>query len=172
MQVKRRFQQHWDEKATFVAHPLEMVFGTICVVFCTFFVVFSTMHPERHFIDICAISNIFPQTFGEVFGDAENNDFYNLSNEKTLFLRVQGLQFSIICVIVFGPPPGPHFQCFFVDLWNARHFLTPKKRSGQKLCECMLNGGEGCPTKIKDMPIRNGFLHQFTPAVPKGTGGG
>ncbi len=25
------------------------------------------------------------------------------------------------------------------------------------------------PTKIKDMPIRNGFPHQFTPAVPKGT---
>ena len=29
--------------------------------------------------------------------------------------------------------------------------------------------GGGCPTKIKDMPIRNGFPHQFIPAVPKGT---
>ena len=29
--------------------------------------------------------------------------------------------------------------------------------------------GGGYPTKIKDMPIRDGFPHQFTPAVPKGT---
>ena len=40
-----------------------------------FFVVFSTMHPERHLIDIWPISNTFSQTFGEVFGDAGNNDF-------------------------------------------------------------------------------------------------
>ena len=50
--------------------------------FAFIFVVFSTMHPERHFIDICAISNIFSQTFGEVFGDAENGDFCNSSTEK------------------------------------------------------------------------------------------
>ena len=34
-----------------------------------FFVVFSTMHPERHFIDFCTNSNTFPKTFGEVFGE-------------------------------------------------------------------------------------------------------
>ena len=28
--------------------------------------------------------------------------------------------------------------------------------------------GGGYPTKSKDMPIRDGFPHQFTPAVPKG----
>ena len=57
-----------------------MVFGTICVLFFICFVVFSTMHPERHFIDICPISNTFSQTFGEVFGDAENSEFCNVSN--------------------------------------------------------------------------------------------
>ena len=46
-----------------------MVFGTICVVFALFFVVFSTMHPERYFIDICPISNTFSQTLGDVFGE-------------------------------------------------------------------------------------------------------
>ena len=41
-----------------------------CVLFfALFFVVFSTMHPERHFIDICPISNTFSQTFGDVFGE-------------------------------------------------------------------------------------------------------
>ena len=82
MQVKRSFQQHWDAKTTFVAHPLGMVFGTISVFFCISFVVFSTMHPERYFIDICPIPNTFSQTFGEVFGDAENCDFGNSSNQK------------------------------------------------------------------------------------------
>ena len=37
--------------------------------FAFFFVVFSTMHPERYFIDFCTISNTFPKTFGEVFGE-------------------------------------------------------------------------------------------------------
>ena len=36
--------------------------------FLYFFVVFSTMHPERHFIDFYTISDTFPKAFGEVFG--------------------------------------------------------------------------------------------------------
>ena len=89
------------------------LWGWFLVQFALFFtcvfVVFSTMHPERHFLDCCPISNTFSTTFGEVFEKAENSDFCNPSNEKTWFLKVKGLQFSIIFVIVFGPTPGHHF---------------------------------------------------------------
>jgi hypothetical protein len=51
---------------------------------------------------------------------AENSDFCNLFYETLLFLKIQGLQISLIFVIVFGPPPGLHFVCFFFDLWVAR----------------------------------------------------
>ena len=70
------------------------------------------------------------------------------------------------------------FFCRFVERQGSRfgasgpHFLTPKKRSEKShasVCGCMRHRGGGCPTKIKDMPIRDGFPHQFTPAVPKGT---
>ena len=71
--------------------------------------------------------------------------FCNLSNEKAWFSRVQGLQFSIIFVIVFGPPPGHHFQCFCVDLWVGRapvlepmgFILWRQKKKRKKSCECM-----------------------------------
>ena len=39
------------------------------LLFALFCVVFSTMHPERHFIDFCTIPNTFSKTFGEVFGE-------------------------------------------------------------------------------------------------------
>ena len=39
------------------------------VLFFIFVVVFSTMHPERHFIVCCTISKTFSKTFGEAFGE-------------------------------------------------------------------------------------------------------
>ena len=73
------------------------------------------------------------------------------------------------------------FFCRFVGRQGSRfganglHFLTPTKINEKNhafLRGCMrvyAKWGGGCLTKIKDMPIRNGFPHQFTPAVPKGT---
>ena len=45
----------------------DFLYNLLC--FLHLIVVFSTMHPERHFIDFCTISNTFPKTFGEVFGE-------------------------------------------------------------------------------------------------------
>ena len=76
------------------------------------------------------------------------------------------------------------FFCRFVGRQGSRfgasglHFFTPKKEAKKvtRVCagvrECMrlyAKVGGGYPTKIKDMPIRDGFPHQFTPAVPRGT---
>ena len=58
---------------------------------------------------------------------------------------------------------------------SGPHFFTQKKEAKKvmrlyaSVRECMREWGGGYPTKIKDMPIRDGFPHQFTPAVPKGT---
>ena len=148
--------------------------------FALFFVVFSTMHPERHFTDICPISNTFSQTFRDVFGEGWKSWFLQPLQWKNIVFEGPGppiFNYFFNCFRTRSRSSFLVFFCRFVGRQGSRfganglHFLTPKKEAKKitRVYAPVCKTGGGYPTKIKDMPIRDGFPHQFTPAVPKGT---
>ena len=74
------------------------------VFFVFFFVVFSSLRPERYFMDLYAILSLFSTPFLEFFAARWKSSFLQPFQAKPWFSRFQGFYFSVFFSNLFHIP--------------------------------------------------------------------
>ena len=89
--------------------------------FVLFFVVFSSLRPERYFIDFYAILSLFSTPFLEVFCNKVEVVFFATLPSKTMIFKVPGLLFFSVFFQSFPHSiPDLIFLVFLVILGSPR----------------------------------------------------
>ena len=81
--------------------------------FVFFFVVFSSLRPERYFMDFYAILSLFSTPFLEFFAARWKQSFLQPFQAKPRFSRFQGFYFSVFFSNLFRIPFRTSFFWFF-----------------------------------------------------------
>ena len=96
--------------------------------FVFFFVVFSSLRPERYFIDFYAILNTFSTPFLEFFGARWKSLFCNPSKQNHAFQGSRASIFQCFFPIFSTFHSGPHFSGFLNDFRVCLLYTSPSPR--------------------------------------------
>ena len=151
--------------------------------FVFFFVVFSSLRPERYFIDFYAILSLFSTQFLEFLEQGGSSLFCNPSKQNHDFQGSRASIFQCFFPIFSTFHSGPHFSGFFGDFRVAKApvlelvgliFRHQKKESkkGLRVFAARRDATRGGPFKQDKHSSRNSFSTSVHSSGAWGHGGG